>query len=274
MLPEDWKKQIDEAANKAGAAAANASEHVAEVNREIAAKIDVMTNESKSYHAKQESGEKTKQRRENITIATLVASAFASFALAIVALLQWSTLEKTDSTLKDTLAANKLEQRAWVYPTSDIVGPLTFKDNRVQLPLKFTFWNTGHLPAPDSWVWVNIYPVAPDSEIAAMKERPAACITPADSFLKTGVAVFPGASVPLATIIVEPPIGRTLSDGPHILIIAGCVIYRSGMERPLHGTVFVAALVHETRGITFDKADGDVSGSLSLFRAPTGEEID
>ena len=52
--------------------------------------------------------------KDPITIFTGVL-ALGTIALAIIAVLQWCTLEKTDRTLKDTLATNKSTVRAYVF---------------------------------------------------------------------------------------------------------------------------------------------------------------
>jgi len=58
------------------------------------------------------------------TISTIVL-ALATVTLSVVAWLQWKTLEKTDQTLKSTLAANQFNERAWLAPSrSEIQGTL------------------------------------------------------------------------------------------------------------------------------------------------------
>jgi hypothetical protein len=52
--------------------------------------------------------------KEPLTLFTGVL-AFGTIALAVVAVLQWETLEKSDLILKETLAANKAGQRAFVF---------------------------------------------------------------------------------------------------------------------------------------------------------------
>jgi hypothetical protein len=75
--------------------------------------------------------------RNGVTLFTAV--------LAGVAYLQWRTLDKTDHTLQETLAANKLSQRAWVSVEMDLNGPFTYsvKDG-AEIRLHVTMKNVGH----------------------------------------------------------------------------------------------------------------------------------
>ena len=55
---------------------------------------------------------------------------FFTVVLAVVAILQWETLEKTDKTLK-------AQQRPWVSVKPVIAGPLTFTDEEARVEIAF-----------------------------------------------------------------------------------------------------------------------------------------
>jgi hypothetical protein len=59
---------------------------------------------------------KGKRILDGIHANSAVILAPATVALSVVAWLQWKTLEKTDQTLKATLAANQSNERAWLAP--------------------------------------------------------------------------------------------------------------------------------------------------------------
>jgi hypothetical protein len=146
MLPEDWKHEIEDAANKASARAADAQNNQTAINRKISADVEVMADELKTHHAKQESGETKKTRRENLTIVALCVAAAGSIALAVVAILQWCTLEKTDQTLRDTLSANKIEQRAFIFRNGYSLVPRTENDAIARWGIVPILENSGSLP--------------------------------------------------------------------------------------------------------------------------------
>jgi len=61
---------------------------------------------------------------------------------------QATILEKSDQTLRNTLAANKLGQRAWVAVDLKVDGPFTYSLNDgAEIKLKITISNIGHEPA-------------------------------------------------------------------------------------------------------------------------------
>ncbi len=64
-----------------------------------------------------------------------------TFGIVAVGFLQWCTL-------KSTLTANKLDQRAWVSIKIDIDGDFTYSlEKGAEIPLKVTISNVGHEPA-------------------------------------------------------------------------------------------------------------------------------
>jgi hypothetical protein len=83
---------------------------------------------------------------------------FTAVALTVVAVLQWCTLEKTDDTLKATLAANRLSQRPWISVEIKIAGPLSYsRTDGARIPLEITIQNTGNEPALDVLPVVEMY---------------------------------------------------------------------------------------------------------------------
>jgi hypothetical protein len=90
-LPPSWKGDVDKTINEAIARYADAQDRADEQSREIATRIEALTDELKRYNAKQEGEEPRKRTRENWTIAGLIATAVFTFALAIFSL--WQVLE-------------------------------------------------------------------------------------------------------------------------------------------------------------------------------------
>jgi hypothetical protein len=118
MLPAYLRtaiKKINEAIDKAESSANNRSKRADETQQTVVVAIQSLADEFKAYQGKQEGAESGKRRRENWTIGSLFATALVTIALAVIAALQWITLEKTDHTLKDTLASSNITNRPFVF---------------------------------------------------------------------------------------------------------------------------------------------------------------
>ena len=68
MLPEDWKREIEETINKAGDRAAEYEKRQIESNNAIAAPLDRLANEFVRYENETNEREQGKRRREIATI--------------------------------------------------------------------------------------------------------------------------------------------------------------------------------------------------------------
>jgi heme/copper-type cytochrome/quinol oxidase subunit 2 len=106
---------IEKSTDKAERGADDRSKRTNESQKEVGVAIQFLADEFGRYQAKQTESERSKNRRENLTIASLVITAVITLALAILAGLQWGTLEKTDHTLKDTLTSSNVTNRPFVF---------------------------------------------------------------------------------------------------------------------------------------------------------------
>lgn len=159
------------------------------------------------------------------------------------------------------------DDRALVYDSRTIAGALTFNDERAQLPVTFTLHNTGKAISERTSAWAHIYPMHPNAEIASLKDRPAACVAPSDAWGKVGVNVFPGTTVTLSPLVIEPASRSKIPKSPTLLIVAGCVIYKTVGQTAYHVTPFIAAIV-QASGLVFDPSMGVVSKGLHLESLP------
>src|SRR5258708_23551475 len=101
MLPLHLRiivKQINETIDKAESRADDRSKRTNEAQKEVAIAVQSLADEFKAYEAKQGEAERRKNRRENLTIGSLIGTAAITLALAIIGGLQWLTLAKTDET--------------------------------------------------------------------------------------------------------------------------------------------------------------------------------
>jgi hypothetical protein len=166
MLPDDWKKEIDEAVGKASSAAADAEKHRTEENKEIAARVDELARQVGRYNAKEEREAPAKKFRENLTIAALFCAALFTLALAgFTAWQAWETRQAfepinrqaTDThtlanaannqviAMQGQLDAMNREQRPYLWLTNDVFQPVIDKEGRLNWDAKFI--NSGKTPA-------------------------------------------------------------------------------------------------------------------------------
>ena len=178
MLPPHIRAivgQVQKAVEQATSSANDRSKRSEEAQKEIASSINSLANDFKAYQAKRDETERKKSRRENLTIFSLIATAAVTLALAVIGWLQWGTLDKTDQTLKETLAANTVAQRAFVFADG-----VSIARNR---PLYWDFSveveNSGNTPT-QSMEYLTI----------SDKETPT---DPEDVFVKTAKSPYDGA---------------------------------------------------------------------------------
>ena len=148
MLPPNLRpilKQIDQAINKAESRKDDRSKRAEEIQKKIAISIDGLTNEFKAYEAKQAETERKKNRRENITIGSLVGTTAVTLALAVIACLQWGTFEKQWQTLEKTDHTLRSGQRGLAYVKSVPWRALP-KDGKIQWWALIEWENSGNTP--------------------------------------------------------------------------------------------------------------------------------
>jgi hypothetical protein len=157
--------------------------------------------------------------------------AVGTIALALVAILQWRTLDKTDETLRAA-------QRPWMkYADVQFAGPLIYNENGLNISLRFFLKNTGNSPAqnvfPETFISVN-----PRDALGAGEQRRLCEIVrnrprpvPADDF---GVTYFPGddpiqqqITVSVSKSEIAAAVGGLPSNFPFVFpVVFGCVNYR------------------------------------------------
>jgi hypothetical protein len=228
------------------------------------------------YHQhQQEKDERETQRHRNETMIAQWTRKLGIFT-CILAVITGGTayiLWKTDQTLRDTLEANKLEQRAWVFSKIEISDSLKFENKAPNITLTVDLMNTGKLPASAAFVWAHIYSQNSMMSLADMKTRPIACMNPNASW-NVGIALFPGQISTLTPLVVGPPFDQqTAPDGPISLIIAGCILYLSAADRTTHRTPFVLAVAHQAGDFVFNNEMPPLDKStLSLSSMPSNEQ--
>jgi hypothetical protein len=123
MLPNDWRKEIDEAVSKATSATADAENHSHAENQRIAASIDALTHQLERYNAEQEREAPKKRRREKWTIVALTAAAV--FTLALAGFSAWQVVETRRAYEPIKTAADAAVQSATAASASAVAGQKT-----------------------------------------------------------------------------------------------------------------------------------------------------
>jgi hypothetical protein len=104
-------KHVDQAVDRVNSRADDRSESANESQQKVITAIQSIADEFKSYQTKQEEAEAAKNYREKLTIGSLLVTAVITFALAIIAALQWLTFEKQWETLEKLTALSRIH---WV----------------------------------------------------------------------------------------------------------------------------------------------------------------
>jgi hypothetical protein len=158
-----------------------------------------------------------------------------TFVLAIIAGVTACILEKTDKTLRATLAANKLEQRPWLYITK-----IDFRDssNCIEgsgLKPEFTIRNTGKFLTSATLIRADVVEAkAIEDWFRAIK---GICDRPVTDW-RGMFSIVPGADFDYYT---AEPIDKNIREMavPHLV---GCIHYVWGDE-PVHRTGFVGKII-------------------------------
>jgi hypothetical protein len=125
MLPLHLRvifKKIDEAIDKTETAANDRAESTKKQQKEIAVSIQSLADALKTDKAEQGESEKRKNRRENWTIGSLIATAAFTLALTVVAGLQWCALRSTDEKIGEQAKALIESERAFL-----VIPNISFK---------------------------------------------------------------------------------------------------------------------------------------------------
>ena len=243
MLPPNLRpiiKRIDDAIEKAASRADDRSKRAGESQQKVAVAVNSLSDELKTYQAKQAESERKKDLREKITIGSLVVTAAVTFALAYIACLQTGISDRTDRTLHDTLVA---ATRAYIAP-----GALQFNakptkevDNVIILPVQ----NIGREPAKNVGrkeifgVLDPVFLVPPTGKLIAEKyaeeiekAAPGDPCKEADSLRYLGV-VYPNQTTVQTAPITVPAKFMTegVVNGTTELIVKGCFVYNTFGER-------------------------------------------
>jgi hypothetical protein len=265
MLPPHLRtiiKQIDQAVDKAESGADDRSRRADKAQQEVVVAIQGLANELKAYQAKQGDAEQAKNRRENLTISSLIVTAIVTVALAIIGGLQWHTLEKTDRTLRNTLVANN---RAWIWAEITVASDLTYEPNGdAKITLAYKLMNGGSAPALNVHVDPKLSPMLlgrtgkPPSD--ALRNLRQECRSAASSRVEIipygfqfGEAVFPQRSASARATLTVPSAEITealarSSDRVWIPQLRFCVTYGFAVDDKLHETGLVYDLLRTDSG--------------------------
>lgn len=186
--------------------------------------------------------------------------------LAIVAGLQWLTLEKTDQTLK-------AEQRPWVSLKSmDVASDLIWRPDGTHLDIQFALKNTGHSPAVRAFTHSKAFVMfgrEPNPQTAQSKF--------CDDVRKQNVgdAIFPGDFViqPQGLFFERADVDTALRTAPQFkfldLMILICVNYRLVGESANHQTTYIFTIQRKP----YTEKDGRQSIAIYPDDTVPGSEI-
>lgn len=166
MLPENWKKEIGDAIEKADAS--NAERHEAQIASQnaIAAPLDRLANKFDCYKSKYENADNGRKNREIAGLIGVYLSALLVFITAVVFYCQLREMQKAYGPLRDSAdTAQKTliaSERPWVEITGiDIAQDITFDANGASISLRLGLRNRGHSPALSILPWVSGYVRSP-----------------------------------------------------------------------------------------------------------------
>lgn len=171
----------------------------------------------------------------------------STIALAIIAGLQWHTLEKTDETLR---ATHELSQRPWISISVRPAGGLDVDKNKnVSILFDVILKNSGNSPATSVHVVLAIYPTTKDKRLhenlAFVK-----CYQPNSDTLmgKIDETLFPGEtkSEKISPIIHFDELTEGKDDAVLSPLLISCVSYRAmltGKEYVTHNFFIIDKIV-------------------------------
>ena len=163
MLPEDWKKEIVNAVDKAGERNEENEKRRIESQNAVTAPLNRLANEFVGYKSEQREREEGKKTREWATLGALIINAVLVLTTAIIFYCQLREMEKVympvktsaDAAIRAATAAERavdqvgvnfrLELRPYIWVTNDIPRPTRAADGLVSWNIAFT--NFGKSPA-------------------------------------------------------------------------------------------------------------------------------
>jgi hypothetical protein len=202
-----------------------------------AIELKPITDEQRAAHEAKRRDNERKYFGEAATVLLLIAA-------AVIALMQWHTLEKTDQTLR-------AQRRAWIAP-EQIVVPDNFqqgKDEDAALGVRFK--NTGNEPAFDLNYPIEIDVIEGshwlDQNFLRRKTLEMLGNRSCDSFdiSSKGRTVFPGASGSIRKDLDHERAHRGSTHPGYFVIVVACLVYRTA--EAIRRSEFCGVLDHPNR---------------------------
>jgi hypothetical protein len=190
-------------------------------------------------------GRVIKQRIKRLEVNALLTT-FATIGMSVVAYLQWTTLEKTDATMRSQLMAMYNDQRPWLSVDPLITSNLRYDDNGLNLTVDLRLRNPGKTPALGVQSFAQLTFLHKERDLLQLQDDLCKQAS-ADSRL-----VFPGndpVSAPFGFSGGKNEVAkaRAASDLMDTLIhpmITGCVRYIFPGDNSRHLTAFQYHLMH------------------------------
>ena len=161
--------------------------------------------------------------------------ALGTIALAVVALLQWATLEKTDATLKEA-------QRPWVEFNPVIDGDLSWAGEEVAMLAHLDLKNSGHSPALNVRV-VSKTLLIWDEDTARKLQAQICDVLNQAKEEGYGLTIFPNNTVAkiMPIEILKAEIAKFKAHPPVFPrpMVVGCISYLYGADHSTHNTGFL-----------------------------------
>ena len=240
MMPPSWKTEIEETVEKA----AHSSNERQKTNNdknasEIASGIKSLHNTYQTQSNKSEKADKVKRAIDIATVVLLFFTALFTGLAWWVFRGQLSALQTTDDAIHRQLTLAENDQRPWLKAQFEILKPLSFDTNGLQLELSGKTLNVGKLPAFNAELHPFIVTITAGIDLAkTQKEFCENVIKNVRKDRPGGTIIFPGDH------IINSPITRGFSPeeierGKTMLgfnppdfkrdflgiVLTGCIIY-------------------------------------------------
>jgi hypothetical protein len=115
---------------------------------DISADLAAVVNEARAYREGQKGQGRSREFGETLTILLLCIAGAIGY-------LQWETLEKTDDTLKQTLRANTVEQKSYVFRVGYKLTPLTNEGKITRWRITPILENGGNIPTSSFRIYLD-----------------------------------------------------------------------------------------------------------------------
>ena len=273
MLPEDWKREIEETINKAGDRAAEYEKRQIESNNAIAAPLDRLANEFVRYENETNEREQGKRRREIATIWGLFINAGLVLMTAAIFYCQLRVFQQTDNTLNKTMIA---ADRARIVPhLLKLIAPLQagqeasgvlFYGNsgREAARMVGRFDEAVSVVIPTNTSQLNVTKTLRD-QINNFPFKDSCAIAKTNRF--SGVIYPGGLDGNTSGIYVEPKwIVQSTIDGLGFVIVKGCFVYETFNE--LHRSEYCFTYNQRIDGLKLPEH------RMFFSNCPTGNDAD